>query len=800
MSDLFRIATDRVTLQWSRRRADPPLVSGIEPPPGRLNVVALRADLQHIEVEHRDGIAPPKLFEETDYSVLVIGRSGAARLLHDDPLIAAELNASPDGHAQYGVINFRSQVGLSLFRIEIDGAPELQFEIEVFPTKVDYRIDYADLIDDTEDFLAGLALEYLESTFHLAALRPKKTQSHTEWLAILSRLFDRLERALHEIARQPTRALRPEHERIRASRLRKPDASVRRALARDQNRDFVHARRPRTTLDTAEHRWLASQLRRIRRRLAALRAAETTRADSARRRVTVDRLRALEGRVDRLLQLEPMRAAEGDAPPAFASMQLLKAPGYAAAYRVCLALTMGLQLDADALRLSIKDIFLLYEYWCFLTTVRLIAQATGSRLPLRDLVAVEQHGLRVTLKKGKTQVVAFNGSGGRSIKLTYAPRFRGAHTLGAQEPDFTVEIEEKGWPVARLVVDAKYRVVMDHDARDAAADASPLPAPPADAMNVIYRYQTAIVNEVPAPPNGRPVQRGVLEGAVLFPYREREPGEMKSSRYVESLTRTGTGALPLLPRGDRYYDDWLRSVLQRDGWQLADRAVPEAMREALWTWRATAAEIVLVAVLRSGREQEHLDWIRTTRRFYTPDREQARLLHTKFIAFYAPAKLYGRGMVRHWAEVDVERTEIVPLRAIDSPLPPRGDRDEPQVLFHLRELHDSLAIENRRHERFVQDRWSTRLALFRAKTLEELLLETEPEWRLHAKLRTADVDFDVTSSRAPQSLDLDAEVRGRASFHVGDRIIRHVRGSRFQLQTAGGAAREVTLDELLALW
>jgi len=40
--------------------------------------------------------------------------------------------------------------------------------------------------------------------------------------------------------------------------------------------------------------------------------------------------------------------------------------------------------------MTLKDIALLYEYWCFLAILRLISEATGSRIPVSQLLAVEQ--------------------------------------------------------------------------------------------------------------------------------------------------------------------------------------------------------------------------------------------------------------------------------------------------------------------------------------------------------------------------------------------------------------------------
>lgn len=44
-------------------------------------------------------------------------------------------------------------------------------------------------------------------------------------------------------------------------------------------------------------------------------------------------------------------------------------------------------------------------------------------------------------------------------------------------------------------------------------------------------------------------------------------------------------------------------------------------------------------------------------------------------------------------------------------------------------------------QRFSSHRWTTGLALDRARRLEELLLETEPEWRLFEALKAMGIFF-----------------------------------------------------------
>jgi hypothetical protein len=584
-ADLFRIETDRVLLVWAATRdAEPAWLSPSPPPPGRLAVRARRPGLAWGEQGWRAGVPDaaarsadategPRLFEQTGYSLYLRAKDGrAVALEHRDPVILRGLRASEGGRVVHGRVDFAGQVGRSEFTVRVDGEPELDFQVEVFPTKLDYATDYARLREDTGEILTGLVLEYLRSTFHLGVDRHAPSPTRLEWLALLRHAADDLERALAEVARRPRRGLAAAEEPARAERVRRPDARVRRAVLRGAGagrsvsagegvalRERLPDGRPRATLDTPEHRWLAAQLTRVRRRLAALRREERELPATPRRARSLEELDVLERRVARMLRAEPLAAAAGEPPPGLASPQLVGAPGYREAHRACLLLRLGLSLEGGPVRLAVKDLALLYEYWCFLALARILAARSGGALPAHALLAVEERGLRVLLRRGREQALRFDLGGGTRAVLTYNPRFGGEPLLVPQQPDLLLEVRRADGTAARVVLDAKYRVVAD--AEYVARYGSP--GPPEDALNVLHRYRDAIVR----PRAGAPPERIVARAAALFPFREAEPGAFRATRLWRSLDGLGVGAIPLLPGSTEYLEAWIDTLLD---------AVPES--------------------------------------------------------------------------------------------------------------------------------------------------------------------------------------------------------------------------------
>lgn len=814
---LFSIATSRVELSWSRASDDPIAALGVRSaPPGRLVVRARRADAKldvwRAEVPNGaarepDLIAGPRLFEETDYRLVV--RSLDARTVavrHRDPVIERRLESEDRGRIVLGQVNFRSQVGLSEFHVLVDGEPEFDFEVEVFPTKLDYATDYEQLLADVQESITGLAVEYLRSTFRMGRQSWTPQPTHVEWLALLAHVVGDLERAAAEIARHPSRTTVRTGAFVRVERIRRVDASIRSAVRRRAGsgetvdleglpvRARLQERRAHFTLDTPEHRFLARQIERIGRRLAGLRREEAGKPVRARRERVLDELKHFGTRVQRLGRLEPFAEARGAPPSGFASLRLLASPGYREAYRACLILSLGLRIDGGPVRLSVKEISLLYEYWTYLALVRLVGEELGQSVPVRDLFKTTERGLQVTLARGRETSLAFAAHDRRTVTVRYNPLFSGDPVLIPQRPDVVVTLADPEWPKLHLILDAKYRV----DATVEYLERYLAPGPPEDALNVLHRYRDAILelDRTTAAVTARP-ERSVVLAAAAFPYRDAEENGFRRSRLWRAHDRIGVGAVPALPGDVDYLREWLRSSLARGGWALADRAIDHRLRERAAAMRVAAAEPAAVVVLRGVNPGEHFAWIASERIYYTPlAKTQPLQFAARWVAVYSPSGSNRPGAVVHAARV--ESVDVVARRTIPTPWPSGRDGDELQVLYRLGPV-ERLAhpIRNTSAARPPVLRWTTKLALDRARTWEELALETEREWRLYEELTARGIEFRVET--APRRRNAPFDGAGRAVFALasGGRI--RIDRAEYAFEDADGRSHRYALfDDLLA--
>jgi hypothetical protein len=713
-------------------------------------------------------------------------------------LITRDLRVEHSGKTLYGVINFRAQIGRSVFTVYVGDQPEFDVEVEVFPTKLDYQTDYRHLLTEVQEIMTGLALEYLRATFRLGAISPEPLPTHLEWLILLRQIIGSLEQALRYIAQHPIRGLTREPMAVRADQVKRVDASIRVAVRRGAGfgeflplangplvRQHLDERRPRPTLDTPEHRWLAAQLDRIRRRLGELMQHEATQPSNERRKQTREELTHLESRIAQLRRLEPLASAEGQPSPGFASLQLIGAPGYREAYQACIILSLGLRLTDGILQLSVKDLGLLYEYWCYLALLRLIAEETGRDIPPETLLAITQQGLQVLLKKGQQTTVNFDTQHGRRVQATYNPVFAGDPMLIPQQPDMVVSIADQDWPKLHLLLDAKYRL----DASPEYQNRYRSPGPPEDAVNVLHRYRDAILEKTGASTDTQP-KRTVVQAAAVFPYMESAPDEFAQSRLWQSLDRIGVGAIPLLPDNTEYLRDWLRTALHEGGWDLADRTIEHRTSVHAVAWRQAAAEPVVIGTLSGCNEAAHLQWIIANRQYYMPIYpSQRRQYATRVVALYSPAILRSPGAVTHVATV--QAIDIVKRKEINTPWPAHRGDDTVCILYKLNEVMPlARPIINRgptdEGQRVSGHRWTSRLGLERARVLTELLLETEPEWRLYEELKAAGIEFTL-QPLPPRLLNAENPV-GRVWFVPNDTdlLIRYTGDSGFLIRIGNG--------------
>lgn len=541
------------------------------------------------EAQHwQAGQAGPRLFEETRYRVRAksLVPNQVPVLAHRDPLLFQDTDTFPDDLTCTGPINFRDQVGFSTLEVHV-GHEVLLVTVEVFPTKLDYQHDYRALLSDVAGSARGLALEYLRGTYRSGGATYVEDATNVEWLTILRNEVATLERAVQYINDHPHRSLWTEVRHVRVDDVKRSTPSVRRSIIRRQGkgawidvqgigrvRSAIPAIEVHETLDTPEHRWIRLNLKLILDRLVGLHStiaseiaayARSPRPVPARLRVEERETAGFVALLQRLLGLPIFDAAQGPPPIGFASLTLLSGVGYADVYRSIMVLRLGLNVEGDPFDLSVMDVSDLYEAWCFIELARIAAALTAGVQDVRDMLRIEESGIRVRLRRGQHSSIPVVGPD-RTVIVSYNLDYQGL--TGNQRPDIVLRFQHDGWPDLIVVFDAKYRL----DASDEYQQRFGTPGPPQDAINALHRYRDAIVTT----DTELGLQRPVVKGVALFPLGLEVSEGFAETQLAAALDVLGIGALPFLPGNSYFVTAWLESLVATPPEVLAEPGPPFA--------------------------------------------------------------------------------------------------------------------------------------------------------------------------------------------------------------------------------
>lgn len=583
MATLLRVETDFVSVEIQGRAELPASLAALGSVPRQAHVQVASSDGDYNAVG-ADGVElnaernAPTFFEEAVYWIVVESKvvDTVATVVQRDPSVIIRRDEIAGRFISALTVVYRRQVGRSEWRFRVGGR-ELLIEIEVFPTKLDYELDYEALVQDVSEVKRALALEYFRSTHKLGGVDRSRSGEPLEWITLLRRQIDQLASALQQVNRAPHRTLHYQRQLTPLHQIRGATPSVIRSIARHEGVGefvdvpevgMVHSRlpvsRPSGTLDTFEHRWLRSRLRFVHSRLLALMAEQNSRIERARSRsgtaalrleAECDELASIMAVAEQLLALPVLEAATTDVAASYSSLQLQTAVGYGESYRILTALGAALGVAEEDQQYSLADVNELYEIWCFLKVVLVAAEATGAEVDLTDALTTARSGLRFNLVKGAKSSVTLRW-GGDTVRLVYNEEFR--MPTGVQKPDIVLRVRQGDKPETVVVLDAKYRL----DASKEYVQQFRSPGAPVDAVNALHRYRDAI----------RPVSNGVrtpivVWGAALFPWQD--PLDSDDYGLRQALDEVGIGAIPLLPGNDAGLVSWFQELFQPAAASLA---------------------------------------------------------------------------------------------------------------------------------------------------------------------------------------------------------------------------------------
>ena len=689
----------------------------------------------------------PLFFEQTDYEIIVRSTDGkSVSLWHENYSVRDKIGPVTDADDLIsGIVNFGNSAGFSEFEISYDGKKSLVVRIEVFPSKISYKEDYQDMLQDISNEISGAVLDFMRNTYQEFSIGGTQNTVPALFFEIIKRIFDKFQNAANTIISSPHHKLYVEHPIVPAHKVKKIDNQTIKWLQKHPQHvvplaaGYSAVKAPtvkkQITYNTIENQFTKFILKSTVKKLKDFqdRYTRSTRKPEPAVLGGVDSMTAA---LNKLVNNSFLR--EVDDYKATQSMSLVfeMAPGYRELYKYYLMMQRGLSVHGDVFRMSLKDTAQLYEYWCFIKLVTMMKR--NYRLASSDVIKVDNTGVTISLVKGKKSEVKFiNPRTGEMITLAYNPGEQNTQTVN-QKPDNVLTLEKKGTDVPYMYVfDAKYRI--ENNPTDSFYPDSK-PGPKVDDINTMHRYRDSIVYENTA--SSRFMFEKKMFGAyVLFPYDDPN-GEYKDHRFYKSIETVNIGGLPFLPGTIELVENFLAELVADSSESAFERAsLPRGIEEKLAKVDWSVKDVMVGTVRTAEQLQFNLD----KNGYYVPAKYISdKQLPIKYIALHEEGLGNTSGIKRFG---EVLTAQKIKRGRIPVTMRPGANPDELYYYFAVRkwidlphaiEIRDSFKGKPQFTNKFLLDHCTKSYQLF--------AISSEEEYRLMVEINKAFNNLSASTS------------------------------------------------------
>ena len=699
----------------------------------------------------------PMFYEQQQYEIVIEAVDGhKVAFWHDNLNVRNKVTRASRNHEILsGVINFGNEIGFSDLVIQIDGVNYMRLVIEVFPTKIDYQNDYKQIVEDVTKEVYNVVFDFLKKTYLGYQQSEKVNSSPVEFFAVINKIYKDFIKAADIIMSQPHHVLETTHQVLPSHKVKKTDCRTIRWIEKhpDQAKrvngeiriERALAVKKQVSYDTKENQLTKYILMSTARKLESFKK-NYLKLQRKEDQAVITKIDGMVKEINRRCNTTFLADVEAKEASSGMSLVFSMAPGYRDLYKYYLMLLRGLSITGDVFNISVKDLALLYEYWCFIKLNSMMKDRY--QLISQDIVKVQGNGLFVSLVKGSSSKVKYrNPENGELITLSYNPKSGQVPTV-AQKPDNVLSLEKKTVNQAgkkvkyEYVFDAKYRVNPALEGSDYYNTISHTPGPETDDINTMHRYRDAIVYH-----NGAdPYERTMFGAYVLFPYANKE--EYRNHKFFESIEKVNIGGLPFLPSETSMVQDMLDALIADSPDSAFERAtLPRGIEDKLakidWNQRD-----VLVGALRNRAQ---LDTCLKYKFYHIPaSKIKDADLPIHYVAIYQSINIFGREAgIRYYGEVT--KTSAVKRRDIRE-IPKNSD--EAYYRFEIKEwkeLNIPLVAKEVRDFPF----FTNMFLLQHCPDVPDLHISSEEEYRLYTEVRRLANDASVNETDAEPGFKYD---------------------------------------------
>ena len=491
-----------------------------------------------------------------------------------------------------GYLHFQNEVGFSEFEILEEKECLLRVRIEVFPTKLDYKKDYTNLLREVNDEIYNLAYHFIKRTHLRGSSELFKDPSPAEFYRLIEKHFEDYQRALKHIEKHPHHQLMTTYEEVRGDRLHKQDSHSRAYLRKNAHKMVDVTRgisvgnrivmptkgllmKKQHTVDTHENRYVKFTMERIGSKLenlvAAIKKVYPNKETDAE---LISKLDAMITTLRHKLRL-PFWRGIGKLDRTVNSLVLQMGTGYREVFQVYVTISKSIVLQGEFYKMSVKDIATLYEYWTFLKLGSILQKRCISGD--QNIIQISSDGLFLNLQRNKVAQRKFtHPDTDEQITLHYQYTTGQHGPTVTQKPDSMLSIEKQGKDyLYQYIFDAKYRLNIEGNVS---------PGPKEEDINTMHRYRDSIVAER----NGR-YERTAFGAYVLFPWHDQET--YKNHALFKSIQAVNIGGLPFLPNATTLVEQVIDSLLSKSANQLQKEGILPIGAKESFTYESVVREV-----------------------------------------------------------------------------------------------------------------------------------------------------------------------------------------------------------------
>ena len=556
------------------------------------------------------------LKEYSNYEVIIRSKDNSnIEFVHENINIRNKVKPVISGFLS-GIINFKGDIGFSDIIIKTDSIPVFKLTLEVYPSKISYKEDYKALLEDINNEVYNLAYGFLARTYLGSDLNKHKDSSYTEFYSILNYVMERFLKSIDIITLNPYHELIKSKEVVKYHNIKKSGYDTLRYIERNPkvirniNGRNIPERavtsKKQITFDTKENKFVKFIIVKIQykiksfiKRYCKVKGISNLRDITASNKFNnIDDEKIIKKLVEfnKLLEVKIrnsfLKNVSTEYMESSFSHVFNMSSGYRELYRYYLMLQKGLSIKSNIFSLSMKELSLLYEYWCFIKINSIIQKKY--KLLKTDFLKINKDGIVVSLKKGMCSKLIYENPKTKERFIVFYNSKKLSKTVN-QKPDNILSLyKENSLNSYEFIFDAKYKIDNSEEYKRKHKTCGPKE----EDINTMHRYRDAIIYDYKkdkemyneAYKNIKVKNESLLEqispkeieekhqykncifGAfVLFPYNDEE--KYKENTFYKSIEEVNIGAIPFLPSSTKIMEEFLDELINEEADVIFGRAI-----------------------------------------------------------------------------------------------------------------------------------------------------------------------------------------------------------------------------------